>query len=435
MPPRCCSQPLSSSIIQAAVDSKTKQAFLKAVAHFSTPKNARIYCPNSNCGEFIDPRQSADHKHPLDIKCQSCLTSACRRCKRDAHSIGVDCPEDWELEAVKKMGQSPSWKRCHGCHNLVNLPKGRTHMICRCKEEMCHICGAVWDPTTGCPNLCGDETEQERRRSGLSSMSGDQNEAMHKAIAQEQAEKEDAEKRSKRSPDVQALVSKQTMELNRFCAYSAQARTTMQTRHATDKLALLERHAEEEGTLQERHSKATSSLEDLQIAAEMELRATLEQTERSVKLRLKHMEAYCNGRNNDGETDPNRVVTEKNLKELGQQYSLRDGMERQHQAKINVMRDRQAKRMEELLDKHETEASTMSDKHREESFAQASRCAAENESVTDTLRTLQIRLNARWSLQLEVLCKELEEAEGLKYSPIATPAWPQEQFHVEQTAQ
>lgn len=307
-------------------------------------------------------------------------------------------------------------------------------MVCRCKEEFCHVCGGIWDATTGCPNLCGDESELEKRRSGVESLSEETGGAAKSEAHRQQAEQREAEKRSRRSPDIQDLINKQTLELNRFCAFSARTRSSMQTRHATDKLALLERHVEEDDTMKEKHSKATNSLEDRQIAAEMELRSTLEQTERSVKARLKHMEAYCQARNQNG-VDSGRVVTEKNLKELGQQYTLRDGMERQHQAKINVMRERQAKRMEELMEKQETEADALSEKQREESYAQASRCAAENETVTDTLRMLQIRLNARWSLQLDVLCRELQNSEGLQYGSVATPAWPQEQFYVEQASQ
>ncbi|OAR00738.1 hypothetical protein LLEC1_05554 [Akanthomyces lecanii] len=339
MPPRCCSKPFPSRVLKEALDRDTQQSFLKAVVHFSTPDHARIYCPNWICGEFINPHQVTDHKHPFDIKCQQCLGRACRMCKAESHAIGVDCPEDWELEAVKKMGQSTSWKRCHSCYSLVSLPKGRTHMTCRCKEELCHVCGGVWDATTGCPNLCGDEAVLEKRRSGLSSVSSssaeDQDEAAEQAAVREQVEKRDAERRALRSPEVQDLMSKQALQLHRFCAFSARTRSSMQTRHATDKLALLERHVDEEDALREKHAKATSALEDRQIAAEMELRTTLEQTQRST------------------------------------------------------------------------------------------------ESVTDTLRMLQIRLSARWSLQLDVLCREREEAEGLRYDAVATPAWPQEQFYVE----
>ncbi len=101
-------------------------------------------------------------------------------------------------------------------------------------------------------------------------------------------------------------------------------------------------------------------------------------------------------------------------------------MERQHQAKINVMRERQAKRMEELLEKQDAELDTLRGSHREESTSHSAMCSSEAVSLTDTLRMLQIRLNARWGLEVEVLCKELEEGEGMAYGVVPTPAWPQE---------
>ncbi|KAM0670328.1 hypothetical protein ACQRIU_000723 [Beauveria bassiana] len=378
----------------------------------------------------------------VSLHALSCSHTYCSQCLQyvGSHPLGTDCPEDWELEAVKKMGQSTNWKRCHSCHNLVNLSKGATHMICRCKEELCHICGGIWDSATGCPNLCGNEAELEKRQTGFPSAHvqdghHDGTRPPQSAAAQKEAEKRNAEKRSLRSPEVQALMGKQALELSRFCAFSARTRSSMQTRHATDKLAVLERHADEDDALKHKHHQASSALEDRQIAAEMELRATLEQTARSVKLRLKHMEAYCQGRAATAaaaDAEAGRVVTERNLKELGQQYTLRDGMERQQAAKINVMRERQARRMEELLDRHEAEEEALADRQHGETQALAARCAAEDEALTGTLRMLQLRLNARWSLQLDVLCREREEAEGFRYGAVATPAWPQDQFYVEQ---
>ena len=432
MPPRCCTQAISSDIIQEALDRDGQQSFLKSVAEFSTPQSARIYCPNAKCADFINPHQMIDYKHPLDVKCQNCLTRVCRMCKQNAHSIGMDCPQDWELEAVKKMRQSPAWKRCYNCHGLVSLQKGATHMTCRCKEELCSVCGGIWDATTGCPNLCNDESEIERRKQDLSLSREDADEIDKETAAKNRVERDEAENRSKRNTKVRQLMDKQSSALKRFCAYSSSSKSSMETRHATEKLAMLEKHADEQEQMTDRHSKATSSLEDRQVAAEMELRNTLEQSERSVKIRLKHMEKYCEGLGrNPTTTAPSapgsgRVVTERDLQELGQQYSLRDGMERQHQAKINVMRDRQAKRMEELLEKQETELVALTDKHREESAGHTNMCAAETESLTDSLRTLQIRLDARWGLEVEVLCKELEEADGLRYGLVPTPTWPEE---------
>lgn len=83
------------------------------------------------------------------------------------------------------------------------------------------------------------------------------------------------------------------------------------------------------------------------------------------------MEAYCDGlgRNPSSHHMPPRVVTEQNLRDLGHQYNLRDNMERQHQSKINMMRDRQANRMEELLQRQRNSSSSPSRtrSHRENS--------------------------------------------------------------------
>ncbi|ATY60370.1 IBR finger domain [Cordyceps militaris] len=427
MPPRCCSQPFLSHVLQDALDRDTQQAFFQAVTHFSTPKHARIYCPSSECGAFINARQVVHHKHPMDVTCQQCLARACRTCKRGAHALGTDCPQDWELEAVKKMGQGTRWKRCHSCRSLASLAPRRSHIVCRCKEAMCAVCGAIWDATAGgCPNMCSSDAAVTRPPSTLLPDDTDTD------TAQTEAETRDAASRAQRCPQVQALIHQQALELDRFCAFAARSYGTMQARHATDKLTLLEQHVDEQDALTARHAKAAAALEDRQIAAEMELRATLEQTARSVNLRLKHMEAYCQGRSSSD--DAGRVVTERNLRELGQQYTLRDGMAHQHQAKINVMRERQARRVEELLDRQEAEVETLTVRQQEASAVLGSRVAAEEEAAGDALRALQIRLGARWSLQLDVLCREREAEEGLRYGPVATPAWPQDQLYVEQAS-
>lgn len=423
MPPRCCSQPVAATAIQTVLDNNTKQQFLEAVEHYKTPKDERMYCPSKSCGKFVPVGKSVNSKYPFATSCKSCNSRACILCKSAAHPVGQDCPHDWELEAVLKIGQKPAWKRCYSCRNLASLTKGSDHITCRCKAEMCHICGGVWDDTTGCPNLCNDEAVIERRRQSddYTTVSEDSGSAV-------KSDKDEAEARSRGNPKVQRLMSEQRTELARFSDFIGRSRSTMQTRQATEKLSMIEKHAEQMDTLKEGHNKATSALEDRQVAAEMELLATLEQSERSVRLRLKHMEAYCEGlgRAPASAEQPSRVVTERDLRELGQQYSLRDGMERQHKAKVSVMRDRQAKRMEELMDKQETELMQLEDKQNDEVANQSTKFEHEKEAIEDAVRARQIRLNARWSLDMEVLCKELSEMHGTKFALLPTPAWPQD---------
>lgn len=133
MPPRCCAQPIPGHIVKAVLanSKEEQQAFLKAVEQFATPWESRIFCPNKACGDFIPPRQRVDPKNPFSVACRRCRTRVCIMCKRDAHRIGQDCPEDYELEAVLKIGENAGWRRCYKCRTLVELTQGCTHMTCR----------------------------------------------------------------------------------------------------------------------------------------------------------------------------------------------------------------------------------------------------------------------------------------------------------------
>lgn len=426
MPPRCCSQPVPTTILQSVMPPNTQQAFLKTVEHYKTPKESRIYCPSKSCGKFIPTARGVDPQHPNDVSCESCHSRVCTLCKADAHPIGQDCPEDWELDAMKKIGQKPAWKRCYSCRNLASLTKGSDHITCRCNTEMCHVCGSAWDSTTGCLNLCSDENEIERRRQS------EEYDSSSEAAESLQTERQEAENRSKKHLKIQRLIDSQQCELTRFCEFTTRSRVQMQERQEEEKSSMLIAHTQETENLKEEHSKATAALEDRQIAAEMELRTTLEQSERKLRLRLKHMEAYCEGMGRTpGASQGGRVVTERDLRELDQQYHLRDGMERQHQAKISVMRDRQAKRMEELLDKQEDDLSRLEDKQGDEIASKTTSFVTEQAALEDTIRDRQIRLNSRWSLDMEVLCKELGEADSVKFAVLPTPVWPAEDETVE----
>jgi hypothetical protein len=138
------------------------------------------------------------------------------------------------------------------------------------------------------------------------------------------------------------------------------------------------------------------------------------------------MEAYCDGlgQNPNGLTLPPRVVTEKNLRDLGHQYNLRDDLERQHQAKINMMRDRQSKRMEELVQKHGEDIRAREQEQQKVREELDDRHKQEVEQFHSIFDGRQSRTSARWTLALEILCKELEEQDDLKYAVLDPPSWP-----------
>lgn len=441
MPPRCCAQPLPGSVVRDLLSRDAQQEFLKAIVQYSTPWQARVFCSNSSCGEFIPPRQKLDPKYPSNVTCRKCNTRVCLMCKRNAHPTGKDCPEDWELDQVIKTGGKAGWKRCYKCQNLVSQEKESSHMTCKCKAQFCYTCGGVWDFTSGCPNSCNQEEEMERRRRDeqVQLAEYEEEKAMQEtAAAAASAERLEAERQTRNNGDFSDMAKTQKQELTRFLEFFEEGREHMRSRFVEQRKAMLQQHVGDEEKMKEKHAKSISQLEDRQVAAEMDLRNTLEASARSVNIRLKHMEAYCDGLGrNSGSSSPDsasmqpqRVVTERDLRELGQQYNIRDGMERSHQAKINVMRDRQAKRMEELIDRQETEYENFLNQNRNELDELAAQAAHEEEVLASTFSSRRAKLVRRWELAIEILRKELEAQDGVKYAPIPTPTWPEDKVQV-----
>ncbi|KAK3695460.1 hypothetical protein B0T22DRAFT_107483 [Podospora appendiculata] len=422
MPPRCCTQPIPGPTIKAVLTRDEQQAFLKAVLQYSTPWESRIFCPNISCGEFIPPRTKIDPKHPFETTCKSCKTRVCVTCKRNAHRIGQDCPEDWELDAVLKMGEKSGWRRCYKCRTLVELSQGCTHMTCRCKAQFCYICGAVWDPTVGCPNFCNGEEELERRRMEeelrLAELEAEK-QAKEEAEAAEEVARQEAEKRTAQSAAFRALGQQQELERTRFEDFERKAKELMWTRQSKRRVALREKYEELTDKMKERHAKTEQHLEDRQIEAEIELQSTLDQSERSIRIQLKYMEAYCKG---DCKIS-NRVVTPKHLEQLDQQYRVRDGMERRHKSHINVLREKQAKRMEELIERHGKEMETLADKKAGEVEDLALEFANQEDAHTQIFRDRKAKLRKRWELAIEILRVEQERLHGKRFTPIPAPTW------------
>ncbi|KAK6952153.1 hypothetical protein Daesc_006685 [Daldinia eschscholtzii] len=393
----------------------------------NTPWESRVFCSNPACGEFIPPQTRIDPKYPFQAVCRKCKTRVCMMCKRDAHPIGHDCPDDRELDAVLKMGEKSGWRRCYKCRSLVELTQGCTHMTCRCRAQFCYICGAVWDQMVGCPNFCNGEAVMEDRRreeEARAAKLADEEAAKQEAAAKETADMLEAVRRTHSCEEFKALQEEQVKEMERFHVFERKSKWLMWTRHAHAKLALVEKHSASIERMNERHAKTAANLEDRQVVAEMELRSTLEQSERNVRIRLKHMEAYCDGlgKNPDGNM-PSRIVTERDLRELGQQYNVEKNMKQLHQAKINVMRDRQTKALEELLERQESEMGKLIEKNKKELESLESDFADEEDALTTTMNQRRAALQKRWELEMEVMRKELERDRGLSYAPMRPPEW------------
>ncbi|KAH6628454.1 hypothetical protein F5144DRAFT_654879, partial [Chaetomium tenue] len=478
MPPRCCTQPIPSAIIKMVLTREKQDQFLRAVLQYNTPWEARIFCPNTACGKFIPPADKLDPKHPFEALCQTCRTQVCLLCKRHAHELGQDCPEDRDSDAVLKMGESSGWRRCYKCRSLVELAQGCTHITCRCKAQFCYICGAVWDQSVGCPNFCNGEEEMERRRveeeARLAELEAEKV-AREKAAEAEERAKEEAERRTREHPEFKALRARQEAEMARFNEYEQRVKDALQTRQHREKVALGDKYADLMLKMRDRHAKTEQHLEDRQVLAEIKLQASLEEKEKRVQIKLRHMEDYCNGKttlpppseqqqqqpqlesqsqsqsqsqprppsssppqqppsqpqpqptpqpsSTNPPTLPHRLVTPRDLEQLRQQYCIRDGMARRHLSQIHGLREKQAKRMEELVARHELETEALAARRATELVALVVQFANADEALLRVFAGRRERLGRRWRLEVRVVRGEVEGREGVGYVEGEVPGW------------
>lgn len=334
---------------------------------------------------------------------------------------------DWDLDAVLQMGEKSGWRRCYKCRTLVELSQGCSHITCRCKAQFCYICGAVWDPTVGCPNYCSGEEELERRRveeEARTLQSAREKAAREEAEKLEAIAKQEAEQRTLESHELNEIRIRHFGERDRFVVFERKMKWLMWTRHGQAKLDVLDRYTELQQKMHERHARTANHLEDRQVGAEMELRASLQQSEKSVRIRLRHMEAYCDGLGRAANGPP-RIITERDLRELGQQYNVRDDLERLHQSKINVMRDKQAKQMEQLLARQQDEADKLGAKQDAELDALEATFANDELEFARLFKARKERLRRRWEIDAEVERRRLESDTGMRYASVTLPDWPE----------
>ncbi|KAI9776046.1 MAG: hypothetical protein M1839_000649 [Geoglossum umbratile] len=435
MPSKCCSQPITGFVIRNVLSRDEQTKFIKLIAQYSIPWKDRIFCPNPNCGEFVPKPAKIDPKHPFQVTCKRCKTRICKTCKRAAHPHDQDCPADWELDAVLHLGENKGWKRCYKCRNLVELTHGCTHITCRCKAQFCYICGAVWDPTYGCPSGCNGDAELERRRIQEEERREREEDENAKREAAEQAkafEALNAARRSAQNKELIALRKQQVTERDVFMAFEQKQKWTMWTRHAQEKASRLGQHAEAEKDVKERHLKAAGALEDRQVSAEFELRQTFNQERNACLIRLRHMEAYCDALNSTKTTTsepsptstPVHTVTETNLRELAQQYNLRDTMDCTHQSRINILRERQAQQLEALAQRQEDECAKLHNKFTLELEKLEQRFEEEEARFEGVFRRRGERLAKRWGVVEGILRAKLEARDGMAFGPLPVLLWP-----------
>ncbi|KAI4253079.1 MAG: hypothetical protein LQ352_003923 [Teloschistes flavicans] len=231
-----------------------------------------------------------------------------------------------------------------------------------------------------------------------------------------------ARERSLHHPQLKKLRWSQIDEQRRFVRFEADQYRLMRSRQLDTEQRLLDEHPQRLKTLQQRHVDALATLEHRHLSAEVDLERTLEIERQACGTRLKHMQAYCNPRHKI-EGMPNRVVTKQQYRQLEQQRYVWDGIDNLHAARINVLREKQAKQLERVTGKQEAELEAMDLELSQKMQRLEERCRKEGEMLNGEFSERRRRLVKRWDLAEAIQRRRLENETGESYGALPAIEW------------
>ncbi|RMZ80957.1 hypothetical protein DV738_g2363, partial [Chaetothyriales sp. CBS 135597] len=178
---------------------------------------------------------------------------------------------------------------------------------------------------------------------------------------------------------------------------------------------------------QQKIDKAVDDLETRQLEEEMKLQREHELEKQRAMVRLRHMEAYCRSQMLPAAAAagpaadaalPERRVTQKNYHNLAQQYRERDSMGDLHASKVNVLRGKQNKTVENLIRKGMQEIERMKKAHERELEAIDKEYAGQEDRIRLGLASKRARLETRWRMQALITRTQAEQRTGLKHTAL-----------------
>ena len=163
----------------------------------------------------------------------------------------------------------------------------------------------------------------------------------------------------------------------------------------------------------------------------MRLQREHENDKQRAMVRLRYMEAYCqnpippptpvdpiSGRPSIDAVLPERKVTDRDYHNLAQQYRERDTMDNLHASKINVLRGRQKKTVENLVRKREQEIEKLEKEQDRELDSVGKDFASQEHRLRLALGSKRARLEMRWRTQALIERTKIERLTGLKHTAL-----------------
>lgn len=179
------------------------------------------------------------------------------------------------------------------------------------------------------------------------------------------------------------------------------------------------------------NDKATEDLEARQLEDELKQQIEHETERRAIETRLKHMEAYCQtpslpnspmqpihtlrASEDSMNSLPERHITQQHYENLAQVYHMRDNMDSLHASKINVLRGKQKKALQNLISKQERESDRMERDHQKELDSTDLEYGKQMTEIRQEFELKRTKLEARWKLQALIERTKKETSTGMKY--------------------
>lgn len=168
-----------------------------------------------------------------------------------------------------------------------------------------------------------------------------------------------------------------------------------------------------------------------QLEDELKQQREHEVEKRAIQTRLKHMEAYCQtpspprsptnpplelrASEDSLRSLPERHVTQQHYENLAQAYHLRDNMDDLHVSKINVLRGKQKKALQNFILRKEREVQQMEKEHEKELDSVDRDYTKQETEIREEFEMKRSKLEARWKLQALIERTKMERSTGLKY--------------------
>ena len=227
-----------------------------------------------------------------------------------------------------------------------------------------------------------------------------------------------ATRRSLDSKQLRALRAKHLEEQRKITKVQQERQRVSQATHESRKVDMISHYQQLEQSMRDRHHQAMMTMEDRHLSAEVDLHGTLGLQRQACETRLRHMEAYCNSPMLI-EGMPIRMVTDKDFRGLAQQYHVRDSMESLHVSRINVLREKQAKQMANLVARQEEELAKLNEQCQSE-LAGLDLLFNQRAAQDRLLFEARERRLARiWTLEEAIARRRLEIESGEQYAPLA----------------